>query len=157
PLQRRADRPKNSATLRTALLPVPLVAAAFFLTAATCNKGGSSESPAPAPAAPAASAEAAQPGTGGAGPGDDQARVSQPLSAPGMALSSLSSGAQRELAAVFTDEFCYCGCPHTLGQCLKEHKSCRHAKRMANIAAQDAQAGAPSVEIIQRIGKYYQS
>ena len=28
---------------------------------------------------------------------------------------------------------------------------------MANIAAQDAQAGAPSVEIIQQIGKYYQS
>src|SRR5262249_32527193 len=45
----------------------------------------------------------------------------------------------------------------TLGQCLKEHKGCRHAKRMANIAAQDAQAGAPSVEIIQRLGKYYQS
>jgi protein-disulfide isomerase len=149
--------------LRTALLPVPLVAAAFFLTAATCNKGGSPESaaaPAPTPAAApvASAADDSQPGTGGAGPGgDESAKTAQTLSVPGMDFSSLSSGAQRELAAVFTDEFCYCGCPHTLGQCLKEHKSCRHAKRMANIAAQDAQAGAPSVEIIQRLGKYYQS
>jgi protein-disulfide isomerase len=141
--------------LRTALLPVPLVAAAFLLSAATCNKGGSSESPASAPAAP--TAEDSLPGTGGAGPGgDESSKIAQTLSVPGMDFSSLSSGAQRELAAVFTDEFCYCGCPHTLGQCLKEHKGCRHARRMANIAAQDAQAGSPSVEIIQRIGKYYQ-
>ncbi|HYV44441.1 MAG TPA: thioredoxin domain-containing protein [Myxococcaceae bacterium] len=145
--------------MRTALLPVPLVAAAFFLTAATCNKGGNSETPPSAPSTPTASApapaESAQPGTGGSG--DDAAKLSQTLAVPGMDFSSLSSGAQRELAAVFTDEFCYCGCPHTLGQCLKEHKGCRHAKRMANIAAQDAQAGAPSVEIIQQLGKYYQS
>jgi len=127
--------------------------AAAFLTAATCNKGGSPEAP---PAAAAASPAAPSgDGVGGAGPGEE-ARVTQALNVPGMDFSSLSSGARRELAAVLTDEFCYCGCPHTLGQCLKEHKGCRHAKRMANLAAQDAQAGAPGVEIIQRLGKYYQ-
>jgi len=143
--------------LRTALLPVPLLAAVFFLAAATCTKEGNPQAPpaSPPPSGSEASAPA-QPGTGGAGPAEDTAKIAQVLNVPGMDFSSLSSGARRELAAVFTDEFCYCGCPHTLGACLKEHKSCKHARRMANVAAQDAQAGTPGVEIIQRLGKHYQ-
>jgi protein-disulfide isomerase len=73
-----------------------------------------------------------------------------------MDFSTLSAGAQRELATVFTDEFCYCGCPHTLEQCLKAHGGCRHARRMANLAAQMAQNGDPGVEIIGTLSRHYQ-
>jgi protein-disulfide isomerase len=76
---------------------------------------------------------------------------------PGLDFSSLSSSAQRELASVFTDEFCYCGCPHTLAACLKTHPTCKHARRMAVLAASDAASGVPSVEIILRLSKYYSS
>jgi protein-disulfide isomerase len=76
---------------------------------------------------------------------------------PGMDFSPLSAPAQRELATVFTDDFCYCGCPHSLGACLKQHKGCRHAKRMALLAAGEASGGTPAVEIIVALSKYYQS
>ena len=76
---------------------------------------------------------------------------------PGLDFSSLSSSAQRELASVFTDEFCYCGCPHTLGACLKTHPTCKHARRMAVLAASDAASGIPAVEIILNLSKYYSS
>lgn len=69
----------------------------------------------------------------------------------------MSPAAQRELASVFTDEFCFCGCPHTLGACLKTHPTCKHAKRMAALAASDAAAGLPGVEIILSLSKYYLS
>lgn len=114
--------------------------------AATCNKG----TPAP-PEAPRESApEAAAP------PGED--RVRMVLSdIPGLDFSSLSPAAQKELAGVFTDEFCYCGCPHTLGACLKTHAGCRHARRMALLAAPAAAAGSSGAEIILELSRYYQS
>ncbi len=74
-----------------------------------------------------------------------------------MDFSTLSAPAQRELATVFTDEFCYCGCPHTLEACLKTHSKCPHARRMASLAAQQASAGALGSEIILTLGGYYQS
>jgi protein-disulfide isomerase len=142
--------------VRTVRPPLPLLAAALLcLSAATCNKGGE-ERPAPATPAPAPSAPAEE-GVGGGGPTpDDQGRAARTLAVPGMDFSTLSAGAQRELATVFTDEFCYCGCPHTLEQCLKAHGGCRHAKRMANLAAQMAQGGDPGVEIINALSRYYQ-
>jgi len=76
---------------------------------------------------------------------------------PGMDFSPLPGPAQRELATVFTDDFCYCGCPHSLGACLKQHGGCRHAKRMALLAAGEASGGTPAVEIIVTLSKYYQS
>jgi protein-disulfide isomerase len=76
---------------------------------------------------------------------------------PGLDFSSLSTSAQRELASVLTDEFCYCGCPHTVGACLKTHPTCKHARRMALLAASEAAAGAPAVEIILGLSKYYLS
>lgn len=72
-------------------------------------------------------------------------------------LSNLAEPAQKELQAVFSDEFCYCGCPHTLGACLKEHPDCKHAKRMALLATGEASAGVPSTEIIVLLSKYYLS
>jgi protein-disulfide isomerase len=74
-----------------------------------------------------------------------------------MDFSDLTPTAQRELATVFTDEFCYCGCPHTLEACLKTHPKCSHARRMASLAALEADKGALGPEIILSLGNYYQS
>jgi protein-disulfide isomerase len=79
------------------------------------------------------------------------------LSVPGMDFSSLPPAAQKELGTVFTDEFCYCGCPHTLGSCLRQHTSCRHARRMASLAALQASDGFAATEIILGLSKYYAS
>ena len=68
----------------------------------------------------------------------------------------LSLSAQKELAQVLSDEFCYCGCPHTLGACLREH-ACPHAQRMARLAASEAKEGFPATEIILNLSRYYQS
>ncbi|HET9449969.1 MAG TPA: thioredoxin domain-containing protein [Aggregicoccus sp.] len=76
---------------------------------------------------------------------------------PGMDFSSLSPDAQRELATVLEDEFCYCGCPHSLGACLKEHTPCKHAKRMARLAAGLVKEGTPGTETIVALSKYYAS
>jgi protein-disulfide isomerase len=74
-----------------------------------------------------------------------------------MDFSSLTPAAQSELGSVLDDEFCYCGCPHTLGQCLRNHKSCQHAKRAASLAAAMAAGGAQSSDIIITLSKYYLS
>jgi protein-disulfide isomerase len=76
---------------------------------------------------------------------------------PGMDFSSLSPDAQRELATVLEDEFCYCGCPHSLGACLQEHTPCKHAKRMARLAAGLVKGGMPGSETIVALSKYYAS
>ena len=53
-----------------------------------------------------------------------------------MDFSSLPPAAQKELATVLSDEFCYCGCPHTAGRsACAAHTPCQHAKRMARLAA----------------------
>lgn len=141
--------------MRTVRPPLPLLAAALLcLSAATCNKGGEERTPPATPSSPAPAGE----GGGGGGPpaADEQGQTARTLAVPGMDFSTLSAGARKELATVFTDEFCYCGCPHTLGQCLQAHGGCRHARRMANLAAQAAQAGEPGVEIIGALSRYYQ-
>lgn len=76
---------------------------------------------------------------------------------PGVDLSALSA-AQREVAArVAQDEFCYCGCPHTLSGCLREHPGCRHAPRMAQLAARLAGLGLNDVQILKVLTEYYAS
>jgi protein-disulfide isomerase len=74
-----------------------------------------------------------------------------------MDFSALPPAAQRELSTVLTDEFCYCGCPHTLGQCLKGHTTCQHAKKMARLAARQAASGVPATDIIVGLSEYYAS
>ena len=76
---------------------------------------------------------------------------------PGIDLSA-PSPAQREVAArVAQDEFCYCGCPHTLSGCLREHKGCRHAPRMAELTARLAGLGLTEVQILKVLTEYYAS
>jgi protein-disulfide isomerase len=142
---------------------VVLLLAAAALTAVTCNKGSPPQEPgkpaeaaqaAPATGAPGAPGPAAKPEQG---PADGERARLIIGGIPGLDFTSLSPAAQRELANVFTDEFCYCGCPHTLGACLKTHASCKHAKRMALLAAPEAQAGVAATEIILELGKYYRA
>ncbi|WNG28825.1 thioredoxin domain-containing protein [Cystobacter fuscus] len=108
----------------------------------------SSEAAPPTPPAPSKPAAPMPPGTSGA---------SALQGIPGMDFSALSPAAQHELATVLSDEFCYCGCPHTLGQCLKGHTSCQHAKRMTRLAARQAAAGVPATDIIVALSEYYAS
>jgi protein-disulfide isomerase len=76
---------------------------------------------------------------------------------PGVDLAELTA-AQRDVAArVARDEFCYCGCPHTLAQCLRTHKQCKHAPRMAALVARLAGAGLQAGEILRQIAAYYGS
>ncbi|HEX5750088.1 MAG TPA: thioredoxin domain-containing protein [Archangium sp.] len=130
-----------------------LLALTLALTAlSACTKNSEAAQPAqptapkpstPAPAAPPP--QAAAPASGG----------SSLSGIPGMDFSALPPSAQRELSTVFSDEFCYCGCPHTLGQCLKGHTTCQHAKRMARLAARQAAAGVPATETIVALSEYY--
>jgi protein-disulfide isomerase len=90
--------------------------------------------------------------------GGASAQVSQgdPLAVPGMDFSSLQPAQRKELGTVFDDEFCYCGCPHTVGQCLRTHTACKHAKREAALAASMAADGDAASDISVALGHYYQ-
>ncbi len=95
------------------------------------------------------------------GPADSPDAGAKPAAAaakdvPGVDLSKLSPTARRELDAVLSDEFCYCGCPHTLGTCLREHGACRHSRRMAALAARFAAQGLSSADIVLVLSRYYQ-
>jgi protein-disulfide isomerase len=72
-------------------------------------------------------------------------------------VSTLTPPQRDVLARVLADEFCYCGCPHTLLGCLTEHKDCRHAPRMSALAARLAGMGLSSNEIIRILTDYYAS
>lgn len=72
-------------------------------------------------------------------------------------ISTLTPPQKDVLARVLADEFCYCGCPHTLLGCLTEHKDCRHAPRMSALAARLAGMGLSSNEIIRILTDYYAS
>jgi protein-disulfide isomerase len=139
---------------------IPLLAAAAVLTGPGCKspEGAAptgtqaAASPSPAAAPPAAAAPSAPAAAPAAAPSDPASALS---GIPGMDFSSLPPAAKRELATVFSDEFCYCGCPHTLGACLKTHGGCRHAKRMAQVAARMVSEGTPATEVIVSLSQYY--
>jgi protein-disulfide isomerase len=69
--------------------------------------------------------------------------------------SSLTAQQKDVLARVLTDEFCHCGCPHTLLGCLTEHKECKHAPRMAALAARLAGLGLSVNEVLKVLTEYY--
>jgi protein-disulfide isomerase len=76
---------------------------------------------------------------------------------PGVPLDDLTPEQRQVLADVAREEFCYCGCPHTVSQCLRTHKQCNHAPRMVRIAARFAAAGATRQEIRKVLLDYYSS
>ncbi len=76
---------------------------------------------------------------------------------PGVDLSSLSPEQQQLVLAWAKESFCYCGCPHTVDQCLRTHAKCRHAARMATLAARLVKAGAGKAELAKTLDGYYAS
>jgi protein-disulfide isomerase len=76
---------------------------------------------------------------------------------PGVDVEDLSPAQREVLARVVQDEFCYCGCPHTLSGCVREHRSCKHGPRMAALAARMARSGLTQLEILKLLTEYYAS
>jgi protein-disulfide isomerase len=76
---------------------------------------------------------------------------------PAAIVEGLSAEQRRVLAGWAKEAFCYCGCPHTLDQCLREHRTCRHAPRMAALGARLVRAGAKKADLGRTVGAYYAS
>jgi len=76
---------------------------------------------------------------------------------PGVPLEELTEAQRRVVARVAQNEFCHCGCPHTLSGCLREHQACKHAPRMAALATRLAGAGLGEVEVVKALTDYYAS
>jgi protein-disulfide isomerase len=77
-------------------------------------------------------------------------------SAASPTVQALSPAARAEYGKVLEDEFCGCGAPHSLGQCLKTHSECRHSRRVANLAALEAGRGVTASEIGVELARYEQ-
>lgn len=76
---------------------------------------------------------------------------------PGVPLDGLTPEQRAAVLAFARESFCYCGCPHTLAQCLREHGTCRHARRMAALAVRLARAGVGKTELERLVASYYAS
>jgi protein-disulfide isomerase len=76
---------------------------------------------------------------------------------PRVAYEGLSPEQQKLVEDFARETFCYCGCPHTLAQCLREHGTCKHAPRMAALAARLARAGAKREDVGRLVTSYYAS
>jgi protein-disulfide isomerase len=70
--------------------------------------------------------------------------------------AALPPAARSEYDRVLEDEFCGCGSPHSLGQCLKSHPECRHSRRLGQIAAFEASRGVTAAEIGVELARYDQ-
>jgi protein-disulfide isomerase len=131
-------------TFRSAALALVLAACGACGTPKNAAAGNERSPRAGAPAAAAAPAPAEPP-------------ASDPDALPGVSLDALAPE-QRKLVLDFAKEtFCYCGCPHTLAQCLREHGTCRHAPRMMALATRVVRAGARKEELTRLVTSYYAS
>jgi predicted DsbA family dithiol-disulfide isomerase len=74
---------------------------------------------------------------------------------PGIPLDGLTEPQQRLVADLMQEEFCYCGCPHTVSQCLRQHQGCHHAKRQARLAARLASTGLSRTDLQKALTDYY--
>jgi protein-disulfide isomerase len=76
---------------------------------------------------------------------------------PGIPLEGLTAPQREVLVAWSQETFCYCGCPHTVTQCLRTHGGCHHAKKMARLAAKLAAADVKPAELQKVVTDYYAS
>jgi len=111
-----------------------------------CATGGEHPSAHPAPAAPSLPSAGALPE-----PATPEGLL------PDIPLESLSDGQKQVVASWAQETYCYCGCPHTVSQCLRGHGGCHHAKRMARLAVRLAGAGAAAAEVGRLVTDYYAS
>ena len=138
---------------RSSLWPSLMVALCpLVLVAATCKSDEKPKS-VPTPLAAATPAATDKPAEAGEKAKDAPAE----LDFKKFGLQELTPSAKDQIRQVASDEFCYCGCPHTLGGCLQVHPECSHAKRMLMLAASEAQAGGRASDILRDLQKYYGS
>ncbi|WP_242393834.1 DsbA family protein [Anaeromyxobacter oryzisoli] len=109
-----------------------------------CRSASSAAAPGAPPAAPASEA----PLPAGASPEEV---------VPGVSLEGLTPAQKTVVAEYARTEFCHCGCPHTISQCLRTHHACKHAARQARLGAQVAAAGVGLAELKKVLGDYYAS
>jgi protein-disulfide isomerase len=76
---------------------------------------------------------------------------------PGVDLSALSADQRKAVVGWAKQAFCYCGCPHTVDQCLRSHEKCHHAGRMATLAARLVRLGIAKEALQGELDKYYAS
>ncbi len=127
-------------TIRTPALLLALALAGPLLACRT--PAATTASAGPASAEPVAAAKAA--------PDDPEAALAR---LPLMGLDP----AQRQLLAKYAQEdYCYCGCPHTVSSCLLHHPGCKHSARMMHLAAALATRPGATVESIRSfVDGYY--
>lgn len=85
------------------------------------------------------------------------AEAPAPGALPGVDLEGLPDEQRAAVLDFAKGAFCYCGCPHTLAQCLSEHRTCKHAPRMAAFAVRLARAGVKKPELGRIVASYYAS
>jgi len=111
---------------------------------------------APAPAEPSAgepSASATPSATGVPG-----ALVDCSSQFPQLPLPDLRPQDRSEFCKFANDTLCYCGCPHTVAGCLKEHPSCHHAVRAATLALSEIVAASGTADGAAKfVNGYYDS
>lgn len=76
---------------------------------------------------------------------------------PDVPLDGLSEAQRAVVVQWARDTFCYCGCPHTVSECLRGHGGCHHGKRMARLAVRLAGAGVGAAELARLVTDYYAS
>jgi protein-disulfide isomerase len=74
---------------------------------------------------------------------------------PGVDLSALTAPQRRQLADWSQTAFTYCGAPRTVSASLRQGSSCRHAPRMAALAARYAAAGLEGDRLARAVTDYY--
>jgi len=97
----------------------------------------------------------ASPAPGGAAA--QQAPALPPSLPPGVETRGLTPAQLQVVQRVLQEQYCYCGCLHTLSGCLREHRACKHAPRMAELVVRLARGGLGAVEIAQSLTDYYSS
>ncbi|HUB07245.1 MAG TPA: thioredoxin domain-containing protein [Myxococcales bacterium] len=122
---------------RTLLAPLLLAALA---SSGACHGNGAAKTAPPPPTTPAAPATA-----------------DCTNDYPNLPLSELPEPARLQFCRFAQDTLCYCGCPHMLAGCLKNHPSCPHASRMAAIALAEIANGATAEKAGEAVAAYYDS
>ncbi len=124
----------------TPKLLLPAVAAATLALLAGCRT-------------PAAGTPTSPAGAGAAAPTSaDPAAV-----LPGVDLEGLSPEQRKIVAEFALQDFCPCGCPHTVSSCLRTHQTCKHAPRTARLAIRLVRAGAGLADVRRLVDEYYAS
>jgi protein-disulfide isomerase len=76
---------------------------------------------------------------------------------PEAPIDALTDDGRAAVARFLDEEFCHCGCPHTVSSCLREHAECAHAKRMGWVAARLVAGGVPGADLRRTVTEYYAS